>query len=148
MNTAKLQAMLKKEEGEVNHAYRDQLGFLTIGVGHLIDPAKGGSISHAAAMFILGEDIRDKCGAAEAFPWFAGLSENRQTVIEGMAFQMGVAGVAKFPGMIQAIEAGDYARAAAEMKDSEWHRQTRERCERLARIMETDEWPSDFYGGE
>jgi lysozyme len=38
-------AHLRREEGEVLHVYKDHLGYLTIGVGRLIDKRKGGCIS-------------------------------------------------------------------------------------------------------
>lgn len=140
MNISKIQAMLLREEGEVLHAYKDSLGYLTIGVGHLIDKDKGGSISHDAAMFILDEDIKAKAAAAEAYPWFAGLDENRQAVVVGMIFQLGEAGFASFQGTIRKIIAHDWAGAAAGMRASKWHEQTEARVDRLADIMETGVW--------
>ena len=41
MDRDKLIEELRADEGEKLVAYRDHLGYWTIGVGHLIDPAKG-----------------------------------------------------------------------------------------------------------
>jgi lysozyme len=140
VNTRKIQAMLVREEGEVNHAYQDHLGYWTIGVGRLIDK-RGGGITHDEAMYLLVNDIRAKGAAAASYPWFAGLSENRQAVVVGMVFQMGAAGFAKFKNTISKIAAGDYAGAAASMLASRWASQTPARARSMAKIMETDRWP-------
>ena len=36
---------LRRDEGCVLHAYPDHLGFLTLGIGRLIDRRKGGGIT-------------------------------------------------------------------------------------------------------
>ncbi len=38
---------LRRDEGEVLHAYQDSLGYWTIGIGVLIDKRKGGGITKA-----------------------------------------------------------------------------------------------------
>jgi lysozyme len=135
-----LQERLIADEGEVLHAYPDSLGFLTIGVGHLIDSRKGGKISQAVSRFILSEDIQDAIGLARTYPWFEKLDSARQGVIVCMLFQMGKSGFDTFRMMQLAIERGDYTTAAAQMRASAWHTQTPARCERLAKVMETGEW--------
>ena len=42
---AKLIKDLKRDEGWVPHAYKDSLGFWTIGYGFLIDEKRGGELS-------------------------------------------------------------------------------------------------------
>lgn len=140
MNIAKIQAMLVKEEGEVLHAYQDQLGYWTIGVGRLIDDRRGGGITQDESRYLLSHDIRRKGANAEAYPWFAGLSDNRQAVVVGMIFQMGAAGFGQFHNTQRKIAEGDYAGAAASMLNSKWARQTPGRAKRMAHIMTTGEW--------
>lgn len=41
--------MLSKEEGRRNKTYKDHLGYETIGVGHLIDKRKEGSLPEWAS---------------------------------------------------------------------------------------------------
>ncbi len=52
------------------------------------------------------------------YPWFAALSPARQRVIVNVAYNVGVDGLGRFPRMLAALEAGDYATAAAEVLDS------------------------------
>jgi len=63
------------------------------------------------------------------------LSERRKEVIFNMVYQLGVGGVLNFKKMWAALESGDYKKASVEMLSSTWHKQTRERCERLAKQM-------------
>jgi lysozyme len=42
---ANIAEQLRRDEGEVLHAYQDKYGYWTIGVGRLIDARKGGGIS-------------------------------------------------------------------------------------------------------
>ncbi len=135
-----LEVMLVREEGEVLYAYQDHLGYWTIGVGHLIDRAKGGRISKRISRLILEEDTRDKLAAARTYPWFDKLDVVRKVVVVGMIFQLGEAGFANFRNTIKDIAAGRYASAAARMLESLWARQTPERARRMAHMMKTGEW--------
>lgn len=141
MNVPKIQQMLLQEEGEVLHAYRDQLGYWTIGVGRLIDGERGGGISHEEAMYLLAHDIEVKALAAKAYPWFAGLDENRQAVVVGMIFQLGAPGFDGFHEMIAELAAGNYITASEKGLDSKWAKQTPDRAGRMMQIIRTGEWP-------
>jgi lysozyme len=52
-----------------------------------------------------------------------------------MVFQLGKTGVSKFKNMFAALKEYDYTRAAAEMINSAWYRQTPSRCEDLSELM-------------
>lgn len=56
----------------------------------------------------------------------------RLAVLYCMAYQMGHGGLCSFKKMRKAISAGDEHGVADAMLDSQWHKQTPERCERLA----------------
>jgi lysozyme len=58
-------------------------------------------------------------------------------VLCSMAFQLGLAGVRKFTNTLAAMERGDYKAAAQGIRKSLWARQTPERVERLAKMLET-----------
>jgi lysozyme len=138
MDKSKLIEELVRDEGEVLHAYNDSLGYLTIGVGHLIDPKKGGSISKSASRFILSEDIDEKIKQLDtAIPWWRDLSETRQRVLVNMCFNLGIAGLLKFKKFLLALKIGDYKAAKKEMVDSLWARQVGERADRLAEMIIT-----------
>lgn len=138
---AALTKQLRRDEGEVLHAYSDSLGYLTIGIGRLIDRRKGGGITPEESAYLLNNDI-DKRSAEllRRAPWVAELDEARQGVLLNMAFQMGVDGLLGFVNTLKMVRAGDYAGAANGMLNSLWAKQTPARAKRLADQMRTGVW--------
>jgi lysozyme len=135
-----LEELLKREEGFVPHAYRDHLGFWTIGYGKLIDERKGGGITERQALVLLRDEIAEKrLQLFGAIPWAIELDEVRRSILIAMAFQMGVDGVLKFKNTLAAVKARDYTQAAKGIRNSRWAEQTPGRAERMARAMETGE---------
>ena len=131
-----LRKQLLRHEGEVLHAYEDHLGYLTIGVGRLIDKRRGGGITHDEAMMLLDNDIRRVIDELESrAPWFKRLDTTRQQAIANMAFQLGVSGLLGFRKMIGALDHGDYRKAADEALDSRWARQTPNRAREIADMI-------------
>lgn len=139
--TEKLRKMLEADEGRVAHAYQDHLGFWTIGVGRLIDKAKGGGLSNDEIDYLLNNDIQ-KClaGIRGALPWFDTLNEARQAVLVAMAFQMGLNGLLGFRNTLAAVRDGRFEHAAELMLQSKWATQTPKRAQRMAHQMRTGEW--------
>lgn len=132
----KLEQEIADDEGRVPHAYQDSLGFWTIGVGRLIDRRKGGRLREDEIDFLFDNDVAEK----EAFldrnlPWWRRLDDNRQRVLLNMAFQLG-GNLLGFKNTLAAIDRGDWAAAAAGMRNSKWATQTPARVERLAKRME------------
>lgn len=137
----KLAEMLEREEDRVPYAYPDSEGYLTIGVGRLIDKRKGGGLSDDEIDYLLANDIRRKTAEVlKALPWVLNLSEERQAVVIGMAFQMGTDGLLGFKNTLSKMQTGDYTGAGKGMLDSKWARQTPKRAERMAKQMETGVW--------
>ena len=131
-----LRKQLLRHEGEVLHAYEDHLGYLTIGVGRLIDKRRGGGITHDEAMMLLDNDIRRVIDELESrAPWFKRLDTTRQQAIANMAFQLGVSGLLGFRKMIGALDHGDYRKAADEALNSRWARQTPNRANEIADMI-------------
>ena len=136
-----LKSQLLREEGAESCAYQDSLGFWTIGVGRLIDSRKGGGLSNEEIDMLLENDIKRNYDAVlAALPWVEKLSDRRQAVLIGMAFQMGLGGLLKFKRMLALAENGQYSEAAIEMLLSKWAQQTAKRAYRMALQMEKDEW--------
>ena len=136
-----LRQQLIEFEGKVSHAYEDHLGYLTIGVGRLIDKRKGGHLTDDEIEYLLENDIRRTTTAVlAALPWAKHLNEPRQAVLVGMAFQMGLQGLLGFRSTLESVRDERYADAAAGMLLSKWAKQTPKRAQRLARQMETGEW--------
>lgn len=136
-----LRDMLVRDEGKVNHAYQDHLGFWTIGVGRLIDKRKGGGLSDAEVFYLLDNDISAKTQeVTEALPWVKAMTEPRQAVVVAMAFQMGLKGLLGFRSTLAAMRDEHYANAAEGMRLSLWAKQTPERAKRMAYQIEVGEW--------
>ena len=132
---------LRRDEGEVLHAYSDSLGFLTIGVGRLIDKRKGGGITHEESAYLLNNDIERKhAELLKRAPWTANLDAARFGCLLNMAFQLGVDGLLGFKNTLAMVRSGDYAGAADGMLNSLWARQTPARAKRLSEQMRTGQW--------
>ena len=123
---------LKRDEGYRGLIYSCSAGKLTYGYGH---NGQDNPIPETIATALLGHDIGQALAQCEKWPWFYGLSDVRKRVIVNMVFNLGFEGVCKFKKMIEAIEAGDYVKAAWEMQDSDWRRQVGARADRLCSMM-------------
>jgi lysozyme len=132
---------LRRDEGEVLHAYKDSLGFWTIGVGILIDERKGGGITPEESAYLLSNriDSKEKELLSKA-PWMVTLDEVRFGALLNMAFQLGVDGLLGFKNSLMRIRVGDYDGAAANMLQSLWAKQTPERAIRITDQIRTGEW--------
>jgi lysozyme len=120
------------EEGFKSKPYEDTRGVLTIGYGTNIEQG----ITRDMAKAMLEVDLKAKIEElTEAKPFIADLPSKQQRVIFNMCYQLGVRGLLNFKKMWEALEGGDYGRASIEMIDSKWHKQTPNRAERLAEMM-------------
>lgn len=140
---------LRRDEGERLKSYRDTMGLWTIGVGHLIDPARGAdpapfgrdlrngaTITAAESAELLNRDISEKMAELDKrLSWWRELDEVRQRVLVNMAFNLGVAGLLAFKNTLAFIRQGDYAGAARGMLASAWAQQVGQRAHRLADMM-------------
>jgi lysozyme len=139
-----LAALLAREEGLRLTVYDDATGqplrpgstlrgHPTIGIGRCLDRR---GITAAEALALLENDLAEiRAGVAQALPWVAELTPNRRTVLEAMAFQLGLAGLLGFKGTLAALRRGDHEAAAAGMLASLWARQTPARAQRMAAMM-------------
>lgn len=110
------------------------IGHPTVGYGTCLDTR---GITEDEADYLLRSEVFEVTTGMNAFKWYRELDSTRRLVIANMAFNLGVAGVCTFHGMIAAIERRDYKEAAAHMRDSLWARQVKGRAIRLAERMET-----------
>lgn len=132
---------LRRDENEVLHAYTDSEGYLTIGVGRLIDERKGGGLRPEESAYLLNNDVVDRTKAlTAALPWFSQLDEIRQGVLINMAFQLGTPGLLAFHNTLALVSKGDYEEASKEMLQSKWAKQTPERAQRLSNQMKDGSW--------
>ena len=132
---------LKREEGCVLTAYNDHLGYVTIGVGRLIDKRRGGGITQEEADYLLSNDVNRIVSAlSREIDWFGRLNEPRQAALIGMAFQMGVQGLLSFRRALAAIRDERWDEAAEHMLASTWAMQTPSRAQRMAQQIKTGDW--------
>jgi lysozyme len=133
MNIVRLHETLRRDEGFRSRPYRDSVGKLTIAYGWNIDDVP---ISEAAAQFILGEQVNDVLFDLDrALPFWRRMPEDAQQALANMAFQLGLPRLLRFVKMIDALEAGDFDRAADECLDSLYAKQTPARASRVAALM-------------
>lgn len=143
MNRDRLKAQLKRDEGTRAHAYTDSEGYLTIGVGRLIDAVKGGRLSSDEIEYLLDNDVdRVAYRLRHEFDWFKDLSDVRQECLINMAFNLGVGGLMNFKRMVRAMERGYWDEAAKEALDSKWSKQVGARAIRIATALRMNEWTS------
>lgn len=134
-----LKSRIKQHEGFLSKVYLDSLGKATIGYGHLLteeDDFVEGVIYDKDILEALFEKDFNKAvhGAEELLKGINVCLVAKEVIIE-MVFQLGKTGVSKFKNMFAALKEYDYTRAAGEMTNSAWYRQTPSRCEELAKLM-------------
>jgi lysozyme len=135
----KLRFQIKLHEGLRLNAYRDSLGYWTIGYGHLLGARPViRSVTLGMAESLLDEDLGIAIAGAKTFPWFEELTENRKFVVIDMVFNLGVRKLRRFTDTVGYIATGDLERAAGEMMRSLWFRQVGKRAERLQYMMLCD----------
>jgi len=129
---------LKRDEGTRLHLYVDSVGKTTIGTGRNLSDV---GISQDEADLMLANDITHATAQLEiSFPWMASLDDVRRAVLQNMAFNMGVHGLAGFKDFLNKMQAGDFRAAAGAMLDSIWAEQVGPRAQRLSVQLETGEW--------
>jgi len=137
MDIKKLTEELKRDEGVVLHAYTDSLGFLTIGVGKLIDARKGGGISMEEAEYLLANDIKRVMNELDRrLSWFKTQPDGVQRGLCNLAFQIGVTGLLGFKTTLMHIASGNYKEAGRSARQSLWYKQTKDRAERTIALIE------------
>ena len=124
---------IKQHEGYRSRVYDDSLGIPTIGYGFAIKD------------LVLEEDLCDEIllrklrilgkSVIGKFPFFDSLPSDCKTVLMEMCYQLGVTGVSKFKKALKAMEDGDWEKAADEMLDSKWAKQTPNRAKELSDIV-------------
>jgi len=135
MNLNTIRDQLLEHEGCVLHAYEDHLGYLTIGVGRLIDKRRGGGITKDEAMFLLDADIARVVNGLRQEQGFTGFPDSVKEALVNMAFQLGHNGVMNFKKMWAALRESDFDKAADEALDSSWAEQTPERAKEVSEMI-------------
>ena len=128
-----LTSTLKVEEGFSAKVYKCSEGYDTIGYGHRCEKNHP-NVTKAEAEVMLAADIKIAMSKVESLVGQSAPQEVKE-IVTAMCFQLGYDGVKKFKNMLVKIKAGDYKGASKEMLDSKWHKQTKDRCERMSKLM-------------
>lgn len=136
MDRFKLSKELKKSEGFMPHAYKDSLGYMTIGYGRLIDKQLGGGITEDEADYLLENDIiRVEVALDKEFPWWRKHPENVQRAMANMCFNLGIKKFKGFKNTLALLKAGNYQAAADNAMQSLWAKQVGDRAKRVTDLM-------------
>jgi len=138
-------AHLKLREGVRTKVYKDSLGKLTVGVGHLVLPEDKLSLGQEISMFavdtFLQKDMAKALAAAVAQTnqlLYVTRENERATIIKALTavnFQLGTAWNKTFKNTWRLIVAGKLKDAAEEIKDSRWYVQTPVRVNDFAKAL-------------
>ncbi len=135
MSFKKLKIRIKINEGYSNKPYRDQLGFYTIGYGHLI---KSSEINYFNKKFkkkhfeeLFESDFNNSLEQYKYMFYNKKHSRKEKELLIEMLFQLGPKGVSKFIKMLNYLDKKEKYMACLEMMDSLWYRQTPNRVNDL-----------------
>lgn len=145
MPRAELIAALKTDEGFRLKAYPDPLtggAPWTIGYGHTGPEVYPGLVwtAEKCEAVLIADIEKHNAELLRKAPWIAKLDPVRQSVLQNMAFNLGVDGLLQFRNTLAAVKAGEYERACIGMLASKWATQVKGRAQRLARQMRTGAW--------
>jgi GH24 family phage-related lysozyme (muramidase) len=138
--------LLKHHEGYSDVVYEDSLGYPTGGYGTLL--SIGTRLPKAVwdmALKFAYEEAEADIDKQFCYPHV--LDPVRRVVLIDMRYNLGPEpfdgdGLKDWPIFVRQVKEGKYMEAAANMRSTLWYKQVGSRGERLARMMETGEWPS------
>jgi lysozyme len=136
---AALTAELAQDEGRRQFAYSDSLGYLSIGIGRNIS---GKGLSPAEIDLLFNNDVDECCTTMDVhIPWWRKLSPARQRCMIDLCF-MGWSSFSQFVKFFAAMQAEHWSLAAAEIENSKWYGQVKDRGPRVvARLLAPDGAP-------
>ena len=138
-----LKKRIKSNEGFSSKPYKDQLGYLTIGYGHLILPNENILLKKQIHKKELEEIFEKDFNKAlsnfnHAFKSFT-LNEKESELLIEMIFQLGIKGCLKFKNLIKNIKKGNKHLVCFDMMDSLWYKQTPNRVKNLIKTFLNNE---------
>lgn len=113
--------------------YKDSLGYDTIGYGHLVKSGENfeNGLTDAEADALLFADIGTARVEVDQLRLGLPIDSNWNDFMVLMVFQLGITKTNQFKKFLTALRAGNYATAIAEVKDSNWYRQTPNRVNKM-----------------
>tara|TARA_E500000081_G_scaffold107973_1_gene109750 strand:+ start:347 stop:778 length:432 start_codon:yes stop_codon:yes gene_type:complete len=138
-----LKERIKSNEGFSSKPYKDQLGYLTIGYGHLILPNENILLKKQIHKKELEEIFEKDFNKAlskfnNTFKSFT-LNEKESDLLIEMIFQLGIKGCLKFKNLIKNIRKKNKHLVCFDMMDSLWYKQTPNRVKTLIKTFLNNE---------
>ena len=138
-----LKKRIKSNEGFSSKPYKDQLGYLTIGYGHLILSNEKSLLKKKIHKKEL-EEIFEKDFKKALYNFntklkhFTSNKKEADLLIE-MIFQLGIKGCLKFKTLLKNMKKGNKYLVCFEMMDSLWYKQTPQRVKTLIKYFLNNE---------
>ena len=130
-----LKLRIKKNEGYSNKPYKDQLGFYTIGYGHLIKKNENhffhNTYSRKYFEKLFQADFQIALNQYSSLFLNKSFGKKEKELLIEMLFQLGPRGVLKFKKMLFFLNKKEKYMVCLEMMDSLWYKQTPNRVENL-----------------
>lgn len=138
-----LKERIKSNEGFSSKPYKDQLGYLTIGYGHLILPNENillkKQINKKELEEIFEKDFKKALSDFNNTFKSLTLNEKESELLIEMIFQLGIKGCLKFKNLIKNIKKGNKHLVCFDMMDSLWYKQTPNRVKALIKTFLNNE---------
>ncbi len=139
MHYRELKKRIKKNEGFSLKPYKDQLGYLTIGYGHLILPNETYLLKNKTNKLqlnsIFDQDFERALGDYKRFIKQKHHNRKDKELLIEMTYQMGAKRVLKFKKLISNMQKNKKHLVCFEMMDSLWYTQTPNRVKNLIRAF-------------
>ena len=139
MHFKELKKRIKKNEGFSIRPYKDQLGHLTVGYGHLILPCethlkeKNNNKAQLKEIFI--QDFNQAVNDYKKFIKQKTYNEKDEELLIEMVFQMGANRVLKFKKLLLNMKKNNKHLVCFEMMNSLWYSQTPNRVKNLIKVF-------------
>ena len=135
----KLIKRIKKNEGFSSTPYKDQLGFLTIGYGHLILSNETYLIEEKQTrpklekLFI--QDFKNAVKDYKKYLKKNTSNKKEEELLIEMVFQIGIIGVLRFKNLLRNMRKKNKHLVCFEMMKSLWYNQTPKRVKELIKVF-------------
>ena len=135
--------LLRYEEGFRSKPYKCTAGKWTIGYGYTHGVTENTpEITQEQAEKQLKDEVaicvKD---VMRGLVWASSLDMVRRDVLVSMRYQLGMNGLLSFGKFLKAMRDGDWLRAAQELRNSKFHKQTTNRVNRLVYMVVNGKYP-------
>ena len=137
----RLREMLKRHEGVKTHAYKDHLGYVTVGVGRCLDENVGLGLADDEIDYLLQNDI-DRCRKEldTEYEWFDDLDSVRQEALIDLSFNVGQTRLRGFVKALGHMAESNFEEAGNEFYDSKWATQVGDRALEVCQMIKSGEY--------